>query len=68
MRSEFDVHRIAEFRTEVEEQRKLLVWVYQQTRDALFTKGNGKKASEIRDQALSAINHRLAHFREGSLV
>jgi hypothetical protein len=41
----------------------LLKWVYAQTRDALFTKGNGKKASEIRDAALSAINHKLAPFR-----
>jgi hypothetical protein len=51
-----------------QEMHDLLVWVYQQTRDALFTKGNGKKASEVRDRALSEINRRLAHFREGSLV
>lgn len=50
------------------EMRQLLVWVYQQTRTALFTKGNGKKASEIRDRCLSEINHRLAHFREGDFV
>lgn len=50
------------------EMHDLLVWVYQQTRAALFTKGDGKKASELRDRALSDINRRLAHFRDGSLV
>jgi hypothetical protein len=43
--------------------RDLLRWVHLQTREALFTKGNGKIASQKRDDALSAINKRLAEFR-----
>jgi hypothetical protein len=44
-------------------ERELLRWVYLQTREALFTKGNGKIASEQRDAALSRINARLAGYR-----
>lgn len=45
------------------ELRETLRWVYLTTREALFTKGNGKIASEKRDRALSEINHKLAQFR-----
>jgi hypothetical protein len=45
------------------EMRDLLRWVYLQTREALFTKGNGKIAAAKRDAVLSEINKRLAEFR-----
>jgi len=44
------------------EMRELLEWIQKVTREALFTKGDGKDASRVRDLALSAINKSTKAF------